>query len=110
MRFIESLTAASALFTIVSTSPLVDKRSKVNKDCTFRQSVRKPGLQSGPKAYASIFAKYGKEPPAAVKAAAANNDGIEITTPTEYDSSYLTPVTIGGQTVNLNFDTGSSDL
>ena len=26
------------------------------------------------------------------------------------DSEYLCPVTIGGQTLNLDFDTGSSDL
>jgi hypothetical protein len=28
----------------------------------------------------------------------------------EYDSSYLSPVTIGSTTVNLDFDTGSADL
>ena len=28
----------------------------------------------------------------------------------DYDSSYLSPVTIGSTTVNLDFDTGSADL
>lgn len=28
----------------------------------------------------------------------------------QYDSEYLCPVTVGGQTLNLDFDTGSSDL
>ncbi|KAL8796279.1 MAG: hypothetical protein Q9195_001394 [Heterodermia aff. obscurata] len=110
MRFTENIAAASALFAVASASPLVDKRLKVNKDFTVRQSVRKPSIQSGPSAYASVFAKYGKEAPAVVKAAAANNDGSVTTTPTQFDSEYLTPVTIGGQKLTLDFDTGSSDL
>ena len=110
MRFAENIAAASALFAVASASPLVDKRLKVNKDFIVRQSVRKPSIQSGPSAYASVFAKYGKEAPAVVKAAAANNDGSVTTTPTEFDSEYLTPVTIGGQKLTLDFDTGSSDL
>lgn len=28
----------------------------------------------------------------------------------QYDSSYLSPVNVGGTTLNLDFDTGSSDL
>jgi aspergillopepsin I len=28
----------------------------------------------------------------------------------QYDSEYLCPVTVGSQTLNLDFDTGSSDL
>ena len=110
MHFVETFAAASALFAIASASPIVERRLQVNKDFVVRQSVRKSTIKSGPKAYASVFAKYGKEPPPVVKAAAANNNGIVITTPTEFDSEYLTPVTIGGQTVNLDFDTGSSDL
>lgn len=38
--------------------------------------------------------------------------GSAVTTPEEYDVEYLTPVQIGNppQTLNLDFDTGSSDL
>lgn len=38
--------------------------------------------------------------------------GSAVTTPEEYDVEYLTPVQIGtpAQTLNLDFDTGSSDL
>lgn len=35
----------------------------------------------------------------------------EVTaSPEQYESEYLSPVSIGGQMVNLNFDTGSADL
>ncbi|CAK7240439.1 MAG: hypothetical protein STHCBS139747_001880 [Sporothrix thermara] len=36
--------------------------------------------------------------------------GIVTNTPTTGDVEYLSPVTIGGQTLNMDFDTGSSDL
>ncbi|KAM7194551.1 penicillopepsin [Naviculisporaceae sp. PSN 640] len=36
--------------------------------------------------------------------------GIVAATPIGNDIEYLAPVTIGGQTLNLDFDTGSSDL
>jgi hypothetical protein len=42
---------------------------------------------------------------------AAANTGSDPANPSdEYDSSYLSPVTIGTTTVNLDFDTGSADL
>ncbi|KXT03267.1 hypothetical protein AC578_4754 [Pseudocercospora eumusae] len=39
-----------------------------------------------------------------------NEDGEAVTTPEENESQYLTPVHVGGQLMNLNFDTGSADL
>ena len=33
-----------------------------------------------------------------------------LATAEEGDSEFLSPITIGGQTVNMDFDTGSSDL
>ncbi|KAH8681774.1 aspartic peptidase domain-containing protein [Xylariales sp. PMI_506] len=46
----------------------------------------------------------------AVTAAAGNGTGLVINTPEAEDIEYLSPVTIGGQTINLDFDSGSSDL
>jgi len=62
------------------------------------------------------YAKFKKanQAPAKVKSAAAvqatGQTGSASAIPESYDESYLTPVTVGGQTLNLDFDTGSSDL
>lgn len=42
--------------------------------------------------------------------AKSTGTGFAIATPTANDVEYLCPVNIGGQIVNLDFDTGSSDL
>lgn len=42
--------------------------------------------------------------------ASSDVTGLVENTPTSSDTEYLSPVTIGGQTLNLDFDTGSSDL
>ncbi|KAI1340224.1 acid protease [Xylariaceae sp. FL0016] len=49
---------------------------------------------------------------AGVAAAAANTSqtGTVVNTPEANDVEYLSPVNIGGQTLNLDFDSGSSDL
>ncbi|KIH92646.1 aspergillopepsin I [Sporothrix brasiliensis 5110] len=46
----------------------------------------------------------------AVAAAVGSGVGIVTNTPTSGDVEYLSPVSIGGQTLNMDFDTGSSDL
>lgn len=42
--------------------------------------------------------------------AAGKTSADVIATAQEGDAEFLSPVTIGGQTVRMNFDTGSSDL
>lgn len=107
MRSHERLTAALFLICSVHCSP-VEIRGK--KAFTVPQTVAKASIKSGPAALAAVYGKFGKAVPANVSAAAANNDGTVVASPTQYDSEYLCPVTIGGQTLNLDFDTGSSDL
>ena len=105
------LGAALALVALASTSPAdyipLEKRGAAFK---VPQTVPKPFILSGPSAMLYTYRKYKASPPSDVVSAAANNDGTVTANPTQYDSEYLCPVSIGGQTVNLDFDTGSSDL
>jgi len=48
--------------------------------------------------------------PASVAAAAAAAAGSVTATPQQYDSEYLSPVKVGSQTFQLDFDTGTSAL
>lgn len=58
--------------------------------------------------YASALNKYKINVPSVVKAAA--EAGHANATPEENDQEYLTPVNVGGTTLNLDIDTGSADL
>ncbi|KAL9110935.1 MAG: hypothetical protein Q9227_004550 [Pyrenula ochraceoflavens] len=75
------------------------------------EAVAKTRL-SLPQHIARTYSKFGKKAPEHVQAAikAAAESGSVVATPDENDSEYLAPVTIGGQTLNLDIDTGSSDL
>lgn len=76
----------------------------------------------GPTQLAKTLAKYGASLPDGLAHTVANFDvarrlaartsGSVKTTPEQYDIQYLTPVQIGTppQTLNLDFDSGSSDL
>ncbi len=105
------LGAASALIALTSATP-VDYEPLEKRGVAFKldQTVPKPFMLSGPSATLYTYKKYGGAAPEDVVSAAANNDGTVTASPEEYDSEYLCPVVIGGQTLNLDFDTGSSDL
>ena len=45
----------------------------------------------------------------AAQLSAGNEDGSTTASPTQNDAQFLSPVTIGGQTLVMNFDSGSSD-
>lgn len=61
-----------------------------------------------PAIYANALSKYGGNVPPHIQDAMAH--GSAVTTPEQYDVEYLTPVDVGGTTMNLDFDTGSADL
>ena len=108
MGLMKIFSAASALVFFVSAVPVeLEKRG-----AAFRldQTVQKPFILSGPSAMAKTYAKFGKAVPEVIAAAAASNDGTVTANPEAYDSEYLCPVTVGSNTLNLDFDTGSSDL
>ncbi|KAL6237264.1 aspartic protease pep1 [Aspergillus navahoensis] len=69
---------------------------------TLKRTVNLPAI------YANGLAKYGGNVPSHIQDAMAH--GSAVTTPEQYDVEYLTPVDVGGTTMNLDFDTGSADL
>ncbi|KAJ4309739.1 Aspartic protease snp2 [Neodidymelliopsis sp. IMI 364377] len=109
------LTAALALTGAVVATP-VQKRDAFSVE----QVKHNIYLKNGPGQVAKTLRKYGKVVPQHIQAAADNRantvtalatTGSEPANPSDdYDSSYLSPVTIGTTTVNLDFDTGSADL
>ena len=73
------------------------------------------GSVSSPKNYASARVKVASASTTSAAAGSAstgdsNSTGEVVATPADNGAEYLSPVTIGGQKLNLNFDTGSADL
>lgn len=110
MVVFSKVTAALTCFSAVASAAAVPVKSprqgfsvnQVQKTVTGTRTINLPAV------YANALTKYGGTVPAAVHAAAVS--GSAITTPQDNDVEYLTPVTIGGSTLNLDFDTGSADL
>ena len=122
MRLLEQVTAASALVSLIAAAPTHEKRATSltgKKQFTVPQGQPKlPGKKiAGPIALARVYGKYAKlgaSAPASVNTAAskaaATDDGTVTANPEQYDQAYLEAVSVGGQTLNLDFDSGSSDL
>jgi aspergillopepsin I len=101
-----ALSLAAALLAVGSAAP-----TSVGKGFTVKQVPKKsPFIKSGPAAVAAVYKKYNKPVPSNVISAIAATGSVVATSSDQYDSEYLCPVTIGGQTLQLDFDTGSSDL
>ena len=126
MHLLQQVAAASALASIVAAAPHASfsnlKRAS-NATGSTRFTVPQgppkiPGRKiAGPIALARVYGKYasiGANAPAQVNAAASKaagtDDGTVAANPEQYDQAYLETVSVGGQTLNLDFDTGSSDL
>ena len=85
-----------------------------------RRRALSPRALSGPAALNKAYGKYGwavtdrsgNTAQSKVSLAAGNRSesGTVKATPEEGDAEFLSPVKIGGQTLMMNFDTGSSDL
>ncbi|KAI1823787.1 aspartic peptidase domain-containing protein [Xylaria intraflava] len=70
----------------------------------------RPGNGGHGKANGSGGSSSGNAAPQQGAPASKNGTGTVTNTPEPNDVEYLSPVNIGGQVVNLDFDTGSSDL
>ena len=103
--FSKTIVALASLASVVSAVPTGQTR----KGFTVNQ-IPKPATKAKNYAasYAQALAKYGAAVPTQIQAAAVS--GSAVTTPDNTDLEYLTPVNVGGTTLNLDFDTGSADL
>ncbi|KAH8728184.1 aspartic peptidase domain-containing protein [Phaeosphaeriaceae sp. PMI808] len=108
------LTTALALTTSVIATPVQLQKREFSVNQVAKGTFRK----NGPQQTIKTLRKYGKPVPQSLIDAAANSEVFSISdqgsapaTPGDsFDSSYLSPVTVGSKTLNLDFDTGSSDL
>jgi hypothetical protein len=97
--------ASATLSSMIAASPL-EKRGSFS----VTQVPNPKFVANGPAAYARAFMKYNK-PILHDLTVAIGNDGSVIATPTDsYDNEYVCPVSIDGQTLAMDFDTGSADL
>jgi len=111
--------ATLALFSALlgATSALPSPQPEAGR-FTVNQTHNERFKRHGPAQVAKTYLKYGKPIPDELAAALGltpngkRSSGSVVTTPEEYDSEWLTPVQIGtpAQTLNLDFDSGSSDL
>lgn len=108
MKYIGQISLASAALTTLAAAGPIKQNSKF----TIHQEPNPQfNIKRGPAAVAQALGKFGLVPPPAIQAAASRNgSGSEPAIPTANDVEYLCPVTIGGQTLSLDFDTGSADL
>lgn len=81
---------------------------------TVPRSTPRRTQRDGPLALAKVYRKFSKPMPEILANSApiraTSVEGDVSANPEQFDSEYLCPVTIGGQTLNLDFDTGSADL
>ncbi|KAG8526929.1 uncharacterized protein KY384_008358 [Bacidia gigantensis] len=117
----QQIVASLALTSLAVAAPLSEEKraSPSEKFTVFQDKQARPEGRkvAGPIALAEALGKYGRvglSPSPAVKQAAAKaaaqDDGTVAANPEQFDQAYLSPVTIGGETLQLDFDTGSSDL
>ena len=103
--------------TSIKTSVASPSHTSILVDATgsLVQSIAKR-RRPGPQALAEVHVKYNRpltqeQMSAALKSLSSLSIKASVaSTPEANDAEYLCPVTVGGQTLNLQFDTGSSDF
>ncbi|RAO72606.1 uncharacterized protein BHQ10_008618 [Talaromyces amestolkiae] len=107
----KTVVSALALSALAAAAPApVPAPGKATSFSINQVAVKKPVVHPAAK-YAKALAKFGAQVPANVASAAASGQsGSATNNPTANDEEYVTPITAGSSTLNLDFDTGSSDL
>lgn len=108
MLSFKSLDKTATLVLSVLASLVKGQNSKTS--FTLHQSEFKPSLQSGPASPLSTYHKFNRRVPENVQNTEAANLSKVIASPSEFDRAYLIPITVGGQTLNLEIDTGADSL
>lgn len=96
----------AGLASIASAAPTAKTNTKFSLKQVARPATKTTNFAA---AYGHALSKYGANVPSNIQAAAAAS-GVATNTPVNGDEEYITPVTVGGTTLNLDFDTGSADL
>ena len=101
---------------VASASLSLAAPANVHRRSTFevKQIAHGTVFKNGPMNMLSTYNKYAKvgakAPSEVVIAAAAAQTGEVSADPQQYDQAYLCAVSVGQQTLMLDFDTGSADL
>lgn len=98
--------ALAGLASVASAVPTGGKKTSFSVDQVAVPATKTKNFAD---TYARALSKFGANVPSHVRAA-AQQSGSATTTPESNDEEYLTPVNVGGTTLNLDFDTGSADL
>lgn len=103
------------LATVVLARPAPSKTTKTLHPRSFkvpRSLNPKIKRKDGARAMRKAMRKFGMKPQVAAAAGndTANENGEVAANPEDNEALFLSPVKIGGQTLNLDFDSGSSDL
>lgn len=115
----------STIFPAFSMAAALANPQDIGETFTIDQILKTKILKNGPMAMARTFRKYGIEVPEIVSAAVANvaaaaaadadsgdisERSVAANPSDSFDSLYLSPVTLGSDTLQLYLDTGSADL
>ncbi|KKY17526.1 putative aspartic endopeptidase pep1 [Phaeomoniella chlamydospora] len=111
MVFFTQVVAAAAVLSLGAAAPAPASEKRTGKAFTVDMVPKSnPTVKNGASAYLKALRKYNASPELITAVAAAAAASSVTATPSEYDEEYTCPVTIGDQTFELDFDTGSSDL
>lgn len=97
-----NVVAVSVMFT----TGLSTTHRDVKKSFTLHQKP-KSYFKSGPAHILSAYQRLDARAPEDLKTAVAINKGTVNASPSKFDSAFLVPITIGGQTFDVFIDTGS---